>query len=206
MRRLGTQMWLAGIVLLLSVALCQAGIATKGTHEVMGSFSWDKFSLDDESGGASLSTLTFTPTYGYFFFDNFECQVRLAVASANINGSSDYTSTTWTPIVAVLGHAPVSGKYIPYLGVGLGASWFSDSEGSDSEATLVAPMVVAGGKMLVAERAAMNIELFYMRQQNALYLEDVDANEYGISLGFSVFFGPEASGGMEETKWHPLGW
>ena len=209
--RLATTLCAACAVVVLSAAICEAGIASKGTQEIMGSLLWDKYTVSDDDESASLSAFVLTPTYGYFFVDNYELQVRLEIA--NLRGEeklgshdSDYSATTWTPIVALLGHASISESYLPYLGVGFGGSWFGDSEGSETEATTIVPVILLGGKMLVTERAAINVEVHYMRELNALYTEDLEGSDFGLTVGISLFFGAEAGPETEDERWHPLGW
>lgn len=210
--RIGLQLCAAGISLLLAVSVCEAGATARGTHEILGSLGWDTFSVsDDETGEASLALLEFSPTYGYFFVDNVEAQFRSTVVSLHLDGElgsyrADYSATIWTPLVLVLAHAPVSTRYFPYLGIGFGGSWFFDSEGTETDATLVLPIVCAGGKMLVTENAAVNVELYYVHHENALYSEDLDANGFGLTLGLSLFLGPDARSEADESRWHPLDW
>ncbi|MFH1689754.1 MAG: hypothetical protein ABIE42_05885 [Candidatus Eisenbacteria bacterium] len=114
---------------------------------------------------------------------------------------SDYSATIWSPLVLALAHLPASDRYFPYAGVGFGWSFFSDSEGTESESTTVLPIVCGGSKILVTERAAVNIEVYYMHQENALYIEDLDASQFGITVGLSFLLGSQASSEPRETLW-----
>jgi hypothetical protein len=48
--RIDLRLCVLALTLLLTVGLCQARVMTQGTHEVLGSFGWDKVSVSDEAG------------------------------------------------------------------------------------------------------------------------------------------------------------
>lgn len=210
--RIGLWFCAGGAVFLLAAPLCHAGITAQGTNEIMGSFGWNRYSVwDDQSGEASLSLFQFSPTYGYFFAENLEFQARLTIAGLHVDGEvgsygADLSATIWSPTGIVLGHAAISETYVPYFGVGLGGSWYSDSEGSETDATLVLPIVVLGAKMLVTQSAAVNIEFYYTHHENAVYSEELHANEFGLAIGLSLFLGSRAAPEEREERWHPLDW
>lgn len=207
--RIDLRFWAIVLALLLTVGVCHASVVTQGTHEILGSFGWDKFSISEEGGEGSLSMLEFSPTYGYFFLDNIEAQFRVTVASLHLDGQVghyglDYSATIWSPLALVLLHAPISDTYFPYVGIGFGGSYFSDSEGTESEGTTILPIICLGGKMLVTETVAVNIEFYYMHQEDALYVEGLDANAYGLTAGLSLLLGLQAQPEPEEPLWKKL--
>jgi hypothetical protein len=100
-----------------------------------------------------------------------------------------------------LAHLPTSDRYIPYAGVGWGWAFLSDSEGTEFENTTLLPIICGGSKILVSERTTVNIEVYYMHHENALFIEDLDASQFGITVGLGFLLGAVESSEPRETLW-----
>lgn len=209
--------WIGAVLIALTLvtAACAAGVTGRGAHELAGSVGWDSFHASYDGGGAvTTSTLLVSPTYGYFFVDNLQIQTRLTVAYTSAAGqiggySVSGSSTVWAPMVGVVAHAPVSNTYVPYLGLGVGWSWYSDSEGTDAAGTSIFPIVVGGAKVFVTDSTALDLGLFYMHQANAGHSEGVDASDWGLTAGLSLFLGSKvapAESSRRDDGMYPGGW
>jgi len=101
---------------------------------------------------------------------------------------SDYSQTTYGPQLAVLFHFGGTESFVPYAGLGAAALWASDSENDDYETVWILPSVHVGARSFFSESACLTTEFLYQHQSNAMHYEDMSANVFALTAGFSVFF------------------
>jgi opacity protein-like surface antigen len=175
---------------LAATALC--GPFEQGTKELSGSAAWAtaSYSYEDEDLG-SETALRLAPGFGYFITDSTEFRLQLPVTFSSYDWDfwrADYSETTWGPQFAILYHFAGSESFVPFVGAGVGMSLASNSEDDEFETVFILPSAHAGFRSFFTESACLTTELLYQHQNNALYIEDVSANVFGLTVGIGVFF------------------
>jgi len=165
----------------------------QGSREFLGSFAWATvtYSFDGEEV-YSEAALALAPGFGYFVADGTELRFMFPITFSSYGYSrksrSDYSYKTYGSQVALLFHFGGTESFVPYAGAGVGASWASDSDDYDYEPVWILPSLHVGVRSFFSESACLTTELLYQRQSNALHYEDISANVFGLTAGFSVFF------------------
>jgi len=181
------------LLTVLAVTVSAAGGAPtqQGSREFSGSFAWATatYKHEDYADEYSETALSLAPGFGYFVADGTELRLTFPISFFSYDyDSSDYSQTTYGSQVAFLYHFGGSESFVPYAGLGVGASWASNSDDDDYETVGILPSVHVGARSFFSESACLTTEFLYQRQSNALYAEDVSANVFGLTAGFSVFF------------------
>lgn len=190
--------WLTFAAVLLTVLAATVSAAgevpiQQGSRELLGSFAWAtaSYSYDDEDV-FSQTALSLAPGFGYFVADGTELRITFPISfwsyDYNWRSRSDYSETTYGPQMALLFHFGGSESFVPYAGAGVGGVWASNSEDDDYETVWILPSLHFGARSFFTESACLTTELVYQHQSNAAYVEDMSANVFGLTAGFSVFF------------------
>ncbi|MCK4410256.1 MAG: acyloxyacyl hydrolase [Candidatus Eisenbacteria sp.] len=191
-------MFAAALLTVLAVTVCAAGGAPtqQGSREFSGSFAWAtaSYSYEDEDF-LSETALSLAPGFGYFVADGTELRFTFPISFWSYDyddyyrrSRSDYSRTTYGSQLALLFHFGASESFVPYAGLGVGASWASDSEDDEYETVWILPSLHVGARSFFSESACLTTEFLYQHQSNAAYAEDVSANAFGLTAGLSVFF------------------
>ena len=185
----------AALLTVLAVTVSTAGGAPtqQGSREFFGSFAWATASYTYEDEDVySETALALAPGFGYFVADGTELRFMFPITFSSYGYSrksrSDYSYKTYGSQVALLFHFGGTESFVPYAGAGVGASWASDSDDSDYEPVWILPSLHVGARSFFSESACLTTEFLYQRQSNALHYEDISANVFGLTAGFSVFF------------------
>jgi opacity protein-like surface antigen len=181
---------LVACLALATTALC--GPFEQGTKELAGSAAWAtaSYSYEDEDIG-SETALMLSPAFGYFATDSMELRLQLHVSFQSVDWDywrSDYSETTWGPQFSILYHFAGTESFVPFVGAGVGMSMASNSEDDEFETVFILPSAHLGFRSFFTESACLTTELLYQHQNNALYVEDVSANVFGLTVGLGVFF------------------
>lgn len=182
-------MFAAALLTVLAVTVSAAGEVPiqQGSRELLGSFAWTTvtYTYDGEEV-YSEAALALAPGFGYFVADGTELRIMFPITFVSYD--SDYSQMTYGPRMAVLFHFGGSESFVPYAGAGVGAVWASDSENGDYETVWILPSLHFGARSFFTESACLTTELIYQHQSNAGHYEDMSANVFGLTAGFSVFF------------------
>ncbi len=182
----------AALLTVLTVTVSAAGEVPvqQGSRELLGSFAWATASYTYEDEDVySETALSLAPGFGYFVADGTELRFTFPITFMSYDYDwSDYSQKTYGPQVAVLFHFGGTESFVPYVGAGVGASWASDSEDEEYETIWILPSLHVGARSFFTESACLTTEFLFQHQSNALYYEDMSANVFGLTAGFSVFF------------------
>ncbi len=165
-----------------------AGPLDQGSKELTGGVAFEStsYSYEDFDLGTQ-STLTLTPGFGYFVADNMELRGDLIFTRISASNGSTESFTIYGADASFIWHFGAGDGFVPFVGGGLGMRAASDSEDGDYDTTFVLPVIVGGGRVFLTDSAALNIWVFYNHQMNALFVEDINGNQFGLNVGFSVF-------------------
>lgn len=184
--------WLTFAVALLTVLAVTVSAAgqvpiQQGSREFLGSFAWAtaSYTYEDEDV-LSQAALGLAPGFGYFVADGTELRFMFPITFVSYD--SEYSQMTYGPQAAILFHFGGTESFVPYVGAGVGATWASDSEDDDYETIWILPSLHVGARSFFSESACLTTEFLYQHQSNALHYEDMSANVFGLTAGFSVFF------------------
>ena len=166
---------------LLVFAICFSAMAYsqtyKGNWVVSGSSSLQIMNMKPEGGDAS-TTVTLTPSVGYFIADNLSLGASLSLLS-----TEDLTTISALPTATYYFETGSNVKPLISLGIGYASISFDDGYDDDTYGGL-ALGVGAGMVFLINQNVGLNIGIQYSRN-------DFDygvVNTFGGVLGFSVFF------------------
>jgi hypothetical protein len=159
----------------------------QGTWELSGSAAWTTSSYKHEgySDSYTMTVLSISPAIGYFFAEGIEFRASFPVL---FQSDENYNATQFGLEGDVLYHFISSGSSTTFLGVGVGMAKATDSRDSNYDTTLIAPAVYLGMRSFFGDRACLTTQLFYNHETNAMYNENVSANDFGLTVGLSIFF------------------
>ncbi len=167
-----------------------AAALDKGTVELETSVAFDHASFShsgeklgtntafDGSVGAAYSlTRMFQVGGGLLFSTNsFSPEGGSTSSYHSVGGSVDVTANFRAP----------SGL-VPFVRVGLGAQGFGGDNFPDAKTSVLAPLVRAGVRVLIADAGSVNLSLAYRHETNADGVDGDDANRFGLAVGISLF-------------------
>ena len=154
-------------------------------------FGGDFYFVHSAYEHVSVTNLTISPRFGWFISPGLALEPRFLLVHQTINpeGGNDYSATDFGAIFNVAYHfeGRSESHYVPFLFAGIGfVSHFGDV-GPYDEWTMILPDMGAGVKFFFTDHAVFRAELFYQHVSNALGLEDLDADEFGLRAGVSIF-------------------
>ena len=182
----------AAILLLLPVAAGADSLAP-GTLELAPSFSFGHSSLSASGNNLENSTtVNLNTTVGYCFTGPLELAgtVLLGYQSFSLGGGySASTSLTLTGITGglIYNFNTASGPMIPFAEAGIGVVGYSGDLAVGTAATVIAPTVSIGTRVMVGHSGSVNFAFNYEHQLHAGGIDQVDANNFGLSVGMSLF-------------------
>lgn len=167
--------------ILVVFAICFSTMAysqtNKGNWIVSGSTSLQIMNVKPEGGDAS-TTVTLTPSVGYFIVDNFSL-------GANLNLLSMEDLTTISVLPTATYYFETNSYVKPLISLGIGYASMSLDDGYDDETFGGLALGVGAGMVLMLnQNVGFDIGIQYLRN-------DFDygiVNTFGGVLGFSVFF------------------
>lgn len=159
----------------------------EGRAELGGDFYFVHSAYED----ASITTLTISPRVGWFIGPGLALEPRLLLVHQTISpeGWDDQSATDFGAIFNVAYHfeGRSDSDYVPFLFGGIGFVTHFGDVGPYDEWTMILPDMGAGVKFFFTDHAVFRAELFYQHVLNANGMKDVDADEFGIRAGVSIF-------------------
>lgn len=182
------------LIVLLTASSLPLGVAfpagektAQGRTELGGDFYFVHSSYDN----GSITNLTISPRVGWFIAPGLALEPRFLMAHQTVSpdGGEDYSVTDFGTIFNVAYHFEgTSGShYVPFLFGGIGFVTHGGDVGAADEMTLILPDIGGGFKFFITDHALLRTEFFYQHVSNALGWEDVDADEFGLRAGVSIF-------------------
>lgn len=160
----------------------------KGRVELGGDAYFTHTSYSDTYYDFSETSIGVMPRVGYFVIPRLAIEPRLLVAhSSESNHEYDYSWTDFGVIFNGAYHFENTVSYVPFVFGGFGFVSHSGDVGDADEMTLIMPDVGGGIKFFFSNDGVLRVELFYQRLSNADGMKDVDANDFGLRAGVSVF-------------------
>lgn len=194
MRKLGLVASLVLCVATMAGGVTPVDAATleKGTLELTPalSFTRNSFSVSGSDAG-SLTILTASGLLGYCVTDHFEVVGGLLVnyQSIEVPGFGSESATSLGLLGGVQYNFSSGGETIPFVRGALGIVTNSGNLSAGDQTTVIAPSLLAGLRMLVGASASVNFGVGYQHQTNALGVQDLSANTFGLEIGVSIFPG-----------------
>ncbi len=159
----------------------------QGRTELGGDFYFVHSSYED----GSITQLIISPRVGWFVGPGLALEPRFLMAhqTESPEGEEDYSVTDFGAIFNVAYHFEgTSGSdYVPFLFGGIGFVTHGGDVGVADEMTLIFPDIGGGFKFFITDHALLRTEFFYQHVSNALGWEDLDADEFGLRAGVSIF-------------------
>ncbi len=159
----------------------------QGRTELGGDFYFGHSSHD----GTSVTNLVISPRVGWFTRPGLALEPRFLLVhqTKSPDRGEDYSVTDFGTIFNVAYHFEgTSGSdYVPFLFGGIGFVAHGGDVGDADEMTLIFPDIGGGVKFFITDHALLRTEFFYQHVSNAFGLEDVDADEFGLRAGVSIF-------------------
>lgn len=181
------------LVLVMCATLTQAqDFAKRGVIEAGGSISFTSTTAvsDGETADDSHSAFSFMPAIGYFIIDGLELGLLPVFRSSSFG---DASQTDLGIYFAPQYHFDLKSSIYPFVGAMVGYNSTNIDDGTnDATYSGISYGGLAGIKVQVGKAALVNIGVnYFMFTYNP---EDWDgdrngSNEFGISAGFSIFFG-----------------
>ncbi len=167
-----------------------AAALDKGTVEVEGSVSFDHASFSHSGEKAGTET-HFDGTVGaaYSLTRMFQVGGGLLLSTSSFSdvvGSSFSNHAIGGSVDVTANFKTVSGL-VPFVRVGAGALGFGGDAYTDAKTSILAPMVRAGVRVLVADAGSINLSVAYRHETNADGVNGDDANRFGLAVGISLF-------------------
>ena len=189
-----TPVVILALALLASCALLPshafAAALDKGTVEIEGSVSFDHASFSHS--GEKLGTQTlFDGTLGaaYSLTRMFQVGGGLLFSASSFSPEGGSTSSDHAigGSVDVTANFKTASGLVPFVRVGVGAMGFGGDNYPDAKTSVLAPLVRAGVRVLVADAGSVNLSLSYRHETNADGVDGDDANRFGLAVGISLF-------------------
>jgi hypothetical protein len=182
---------LLALLLASSVPLGSAFSAGDKTAEGRTELGGDLYFIHSAYEDGSITTLTVSPRVGFFIGPGLALEPRLLLVHQTVSpgGGGDYSATDFGAIFNVAYHfeGASGSNYVPFLFGGIGFVTHGGDVGSADHMTLILPDIGGGFKFFFTDHALFRTEVFFQHVSNASGLEDVDADEFGIRAGVSIF-------------------
>lgn len=179
------------VVLSGSVApKAHAGALSKGTVELTPSLAFSHNSLSFlGTDVGSLTTLQSSVVVGYCVSDLLEVAGGPLVVRQSISdpgfGSESGTSIGFTGGVQL--NFASGGQMVPFVRAAFGIVGNSGVLSLGTETTTIAPILVAGLRVLVGNSASVNFGVGYQHASKALGVQDLSSSTFGLDIGVSIF-------------------
>jgi hypothetical protein len=151
----------------------------KGTSELSGTAGFNSTSIE----GLSVTNVEINAGYGYCFSSNWELMPTLALTSVSSGGE---TATSFAGAANIVYNFSTNGQAVPYLRGGLGFGTISSGGGSSLNVSAI-PVLGGGVRVLVGNSASVNFGAFYVHQSWSSGGSSVSGNEFGLTVGLSIF-------------------
>lgn len=180
------------------------GQTEKGNVVIAGSTSLNFNSLTPKvkisgatSEGDKTTTLSFTPSIGYFIIDNLALNLDMNLTSMTQKGDNyKDTTTAFSFLPGATYYFNNNSKFIPYLGanIGYGTMKYSETYNNntvDSDKSGFTWKVKGGGMYMVTNSLAVDLGLGYSQFSTSQEVNSIKAtttlNNFGVNLGMAYF-------------------
>jgi hypothetical protein len=154
-------------------------------------FGGDFYFVHSAYEHGSITNLTISPRFGWFVSPGLALEPRFLLVHQTVNPEvgNDFSATDFGAIFNVAYHfeGRRDSDYVPFLFGGIGFVTHSGDVGNADEVTMILPDLGAGIKFFFTDHAVFRAEFFFQHVSNAFGLEDMDADEFGIRAGVSIF-------------------
>lgn len=151
----------------------------KGNFVIAGASSFSVINSSIEKlENSSTTTITLTPSFGYFVINNLA--VGLDVA---LNSTSDLTSYAILPSVSY--YLNNGSRFIPKASLGIGYA------GTSIEGVKLGGLSIAAGLSgvyMLVSNVGINVGLGYNRNMYSIEGINLNQNNFGGAIGFEIFF------------------
>jgi hypothetical protein len=176
------------VLLPLAITSLAGELTAKGRVELGGDMSFTYFSYKD----GSVTDVSIMPRVGYFVIPKLEVEPMLMITSTSYNPDEgeSFSGTVFGALLNVAYHfeGANSSKLVPFVFAGAGfASYSGDYYPKDSKTALVAPDAGAGIKYFITNSAVIRGQGFYEHVTNDGGIEDNTVDDFGVSVGVSIF-------------------
>ncbi len=162
----------------------------KGQREFSGglSFLHQSVSYKGEEEG-SITSFILSPKWGFFVDPNLELEPGLLyqLISEKPKGEQRHSTTAVGGTFNLSYNFGGRGQSIPFISGGFGFLLNHRTGARDLNTTLIFPSFSAGMKSFLTKNGALRFEVFYQRWTNSMGIEDLTTDNFGISVGLSVF-------------------
>jgi len=181
------------LALLVFCGNARALTVPRGSSELAVAGSIDRLSVNDENGDdlATLSEASLGLGWSRAITDRlqFGATFGMLYRSIDVDGGGSASESALRFTVDGIMNLPGPESAIPFAKLSFGFIRWNDDGPADYETTLILPMVGAGMRFPVGDRAAVVGLLGLEYQLNAQGSENIDGWDLGLSVGISVFPG-----------------
>ena len=170
----------------MALAALESGTIELGVDAMM---LHSSYTYDGEDV-ATRTDVTLALGLGYCVTNLVELKGGLTFTRASVDpevGDSS-SASAFGALAGVALNFGSDGPVVPYVQGSIGILTYGGDAYEDPEASLILPRVTGGVRFLVGDSASVNCGAFWQRLSNAEGVEDLDASQFGLTIGTSLLF------------------
>ena len=165
------------------IAKASADSFTPGTIEFSPAISFNRSTFTPVGGGDARSTthVDLSAGVGRFLTNRWELEGGLLVQH---RGESGVARNGFGASAAAIVNYPAKGNVIPFFSVGLGGLTYSNNGQSDR--TILAPILRAGFRTMIADNRSVNVSVSFQHETNPKSNFEKSDNLFEVGVGLSM--------------------